>query len=71
MFIVFLKADYGRLEIPARSFDFGRLIEAQAIGDSQALIKRRLPTLLVAIDGDPAAGLESFKRLIAQVLKKV
>ncbi|MCP4685854.1 MAG: glucose-6-phosphate isomerase [bacterium] len=69
MFVVFVKASYGRLPIPGRIFDFGQLIAAQAIGDSQALMKRKLPTLVIAIDGNPADGLEVFARAVKAALK--
>ena len=60
MFVVFVRARYGQLPIPGRTYDFGKLIAAQATGDSQALIKRKLPTLVIAIDGNPADGLDKF-----------
>jgi transaldolase/glucose-6-phosphate isomerase len=69
MFVVFVKASYGRLAIPGQVYDFGQLIAAQAIGDSQALIQRKLPTLVIAVDGNPAEGLEVFASAINRVLK--
>lgn len=69
MFVVFVKASYGRLPIPERVFDFGQLIAAQAIGDSRALMDRKLPTLVIAIDSNPAEGLEAFARAVRAALK--
>ncbi len=69
MFIVFVKGNYGRLPIPGQVFDFGQLIAAQAIGDSQALIKRGLPTLVISIDGKAADGLEIFSRAVSRALR--
>jgi len=69
MFVVFVKNSYGRLPIPERIFDFGQLIAAQAIGDSRALMSRKLPTLVIAIDGNPADGLEAFARAVRAALK--
>jgi glucose-6-phosphate isomerase len=69
MFVVFVKDSYGRLPIPGRFFDFGQLIAAQAIGDSRALMERKLPTLVIAIDGNPADGLEAFSRAVRAALK--
>ncbi|MBD3258611.1 hypothetical protein GF377_09285 [candidate division GN15 bacterium] len=69
VFVVFVRAKYGRLEIPGQAYDFGQLISAQAMGDAQALIKRKLPTLVIAIDGKPADGLVAFKRALNSALK--
>ena len=69
MFVVFVRGNYGRLEIPGQTYDFGQLIGAQAMGDAQALIKRKLPTLVIAIDGKPAEGLKAFGRALKSALK--
>jgi transaldolase/glucose-6-phosphate isomerase len=68
-FVVFVRAKYGKLPIPGRPFDFGQLISAQAIGDARALIKRGLPTLVIAIEGSPAEGLHKFYRAINRALR--
>ncbi len=68
-FVVFVRAKYGKLPIPGQSFDFGQLIAAQAIGDAQALIKRGLPTLVIAIDGPPGEALEYFYRVVNRALR--
>lgn len=69
IFVVFVKASYGRLEVPGQVFSFGQLIAAQAIGDVQALVKRRRPILVVAVDGRPAGGLEEFATVLRDALK--
>lgn len=69
LFVVFVRRRYGRMEIPGQPFDFGTLIRAQAIGDAQALISRKLPTLVIACDGKPSDGLEQFARLLATALR--
>ena len=69
-FVVFVRAKYGRLPIPGQRFDFGQLIAAQAIGDAQALIKRNLPTLVIAIDGPTADGLEYFARAVSRAFRR-
>ena len=69
MFVVFVRGNYGRLEIPGQMYDFGQLIGAQAMGDAQALIKRKLPTLVIAVDGNPAEGLKAFGRALKSALK--
>jgi hypothetical protein len=68
MFIIFVKSGYSTVQIPGQVFDFGQLIMAQAIGDSQALTKRKLPTLVLAIDGNPAEGLEYFAKTLRAAL---
>ncbi|MFZ5980738.1 MAG: glucose-6-phosphate isomerase [Candidatus Zixiibacteriota bacterium] len=69
LFVVFTRAHYDKLDIPGRPFDFGKLITAQAIGDVRALIKRKLPALVFTLEGDPAAGLEKFHRILKATLR--
>lgn len=68
MFIIFVKSGYSAAQIPGQTFDFGQLIMAQAIGDSQALTKRNLPTLVISVDGNPAEGLEYFSKTLRAAL---
>lgn len=68
MFIVLTRADYGKVAIPNQPFGFGELITAQAIGDSQALLKRKLPTVVIEVDGSPSVGLEHLYRIIDSIL---
>ncbi|MCM2271126.1 MAG: transaldolase, partial [candidate division Zixibacteria bacterium] len=70
MFLVLTRADHGRLPIPNQPFGFGELITAQAIGDSRALIKRKLPTVVIELDGSPSAGLEQVYRIVDSILSK-
>ncbi len=67
-FIVFVQADYEHLDIPGRFYDFGLLVAAQAIGDVRALVSRKLPTLVFAIDGNPAKGLKEFTDVVHAIL---
>jgi len=69
IFVVFVRSNYPDLPIPVEKFGFSQLISAQAIGDAQALISRRLPTLVIAIDGSVTAGLRSFARTLKTALK--
>ncbi|MDD5427465.1 MAG: hypothetical protein PHN52_13395 [candidate division Zixibacteria bacterium] len=68
-FVVFTRAEYDRLEIPGQPFDFGKLITAQAIGDSRALVRRKLPLLVITLRGNPAGELEKFHALLKKILK--
>jgi hypothetical protein len=68
LFIMFVRSEYKRLPIPGRPFGFGRLIDAQAVGDAQALIRRKRPTLVIAVDGDPADGLRYFAGILRKAL---
>ena len=68
-FIVFVRARYGRLEIPGEVYGFGQLIAAQAIGDAQALMSRSLSTLVIGIEGGAAPGLEQFLTALRRALK--
>jgi len=68
-FVVFVRSRYGKLEIPDQFFDFGQLIKAQASGDARALIERGLPTLVIAVDGDPESALETFARAASRAIK--
>ncbi|MEW6051158.1 MAG: glucose-6-phosphate isomerase [Candidatus Zixiibacteriota bacterium] len=68
LFVVLLREEYSDLVIPGQSFGFGQLIRAQALGDAQALIKRKFPTLVLAIDGEPADGLKSLLGLVRKAL---
>lgn len=68
-FILFVEANRPDIPIPGVPFDFATLIMAQAFGDVQALKKRKLPTLVVLIDGPVGAGLQSFARSLGSALK--
>jgi glucose-6-phosphate isomerase len=64
MFIVLVRNQYATLPIPGQPFDFGQLITAQAIGDTQALVKRKLPVLLIGVDGLPGRALRELQTII-------
>jgi len=66
-FIVFLRADYDRLEIPGRFYDFGQLITAQAIGDVRALASRDLPVLVFAVKGNVTTAVKEFADVLHAV----
>lgn len=68
LFVVFVKKQRAALPISGQSFGFGELIAAQGLGDAQALLKRRRPTILVAIDGQPASGIKQFCGLVRGAL---
>ena len=69
MFIFLVRGAYPALGVPGEKYHFGHLIEAQAIGDAQALIKRKLPTLVIAIEGSPARGIQALERAVSRALK--
>ncbi|MEW5794767.1 MAG: hypothetical protein AB1772_00270 [Candidatus Zixiibacteriota bacterium] len=69
MFVIFVRDNYAHLAIPGQPFSFDQLIAAQAIGDAQALIARRLPTLVISIDGSAAAGLEYFAKALGRAFR--
>ena len=68
-FIVFVRGNYGKLRIPGQPFDFGQLICAQALGDTQALAKRKLPALMISINGPVTAGLKAFRDMVTSLLQ--
>lgn len=63
-FIVVVRATYRSMPIPDSPYDLGTLISAQALGDVQALQKRKLPVLVLAVDGNVAEGLDELARSI-------
>jgi glucose-6-phosphate isomerase len=58
-------ADVG---IPGAGYTFGTLIDAQALGDFQALESHELPSLRVHLSEDPDAGLAALMEALAAVL---
>ncbi len=52
------------LEVPGTDYSFGELIEAQAVGDYQALRSRDRRVLRVQLGGDVAAGLASVEEVV-------
>jgi glucose-6-phosphate isomerase len=56
------------LPVPGAGHSFGTLIDAQAIGDFQALEAHDLPVLRVDCSGDPATGLAALRAALEQAL---
>jgi transaldolase/glucose-6-phosphate isomerase len=57
--------------IPGWPYTFGQLIDAQALGDFQAIASHDLPILRVHLGPDPDAGLETLQRGLAAALGQV
>ena len=55
-------------EIPGKSYTFGNLIDAQAIGDALTLGQHDLPVLRVCLGKDPDAGLAALQKALATAL---
>ncbi len=56
--------------IPGWPYTFGHLIDAQALGDFQALESHELPILRVHLGPDPDSGLAAFAQLLAEALQE-
>jgi glucose-6-phosphate isomerase len=56
------------VEIPGRPFSFGQLVDAQALGDFEALEAHDLPVLRVHLGGDVDAGLAALERALSEAL---
>ncbi|MBI5267990.1 MAG: hypothetical protein HY851_12235 [candidate division Zixibacteria bacterium] len=69
-FIVLVREQYDTLAIPGRYFEFNDLIRAQAIGDTQALVSRKLPVLVLGVAGQPALGLRQLEQALKKALSK-
>jgi hypothetical protein len=54
--------------IPGRKESFGTLIDAQALGDFNALEAHELPVMRVHLSDDPDAGLAALQAALAQEL---
>ena len=52
------------VEIPGRPFSFGQLVDAQAVGDFEALESHALPVLRVHLGADVDGGLASLERAL-------
>jgi hypothetical protein len=57
-------------EIPGKTYTFGQLIDAQAIGDADTLFEHQLPILRINLGQDPDAGLAALERALAAALKE-
>ena len=58
------------LEIPGKSYTFGQLIDAQAIGDARTIGDHKLPIIRFNLGPDPDAGLAALQRVLATALKE-
>ncbi len=56
------------LPIPGKPFTFGQLIDAQALGDFEALEAHDLPVLRVHLGPDVDAGIQVFERMLGAAL---
>jgi transaldolase/glucose-6-phosphate isomerase len=56
------------LPVPGAGYSFGTLIDAQAIGDFQALEAHELPVLRVHCTDDPATGLAALRAALERAL---
>jgi transaldolase/glucose-6-phosphate isomerase len=56
------------VDIPGAGHSFGTLIDAQALGDFQALESHELPVLRVHLSSDPDAGLAALTAALGAVL---
>jgi glucose-6-phosphate isomerase len=57
-------------EIPGKTYTFGQLIDAQAIGDARTLEDHKLPVLRINLGQDPDTGLAALERALAAALKE-
>jgi len=70
-FVSILGEDRENVAIPDANYSFGQLKLAQALGDTQALVKRHLPTLTLRISGDYAAGIDFLTETMDRAFKNL
>ena len=70
LFIILVREKYENLPIPGQYFSFGDLISAQAIGDTQALVSRKLPVLVLAVSGNPASAIAQLEQSLKKAFTK-
>jgi len=56
------------IAVPGHPFTFGQLVDAQAVGDFEALESHGLPVLRVHLGADVDAGLSSLERVLERAL---
>ncbi len=56
--------------IPGKTYTFGQLIDAQAVGDARTLEDHNLPVLRINLGSDPDAGLSALQRALTAALKE-
>ena len=64
VFLQVTAADTDDISIPARSFAFGQLKRAQAIGDFESLAAHGRPVVRVHLQRDVPGGLEALRRAV-------
>ncbi len=70
IFIVLVHEQYEQLSVPNQYFAFGDLIRAQAIGDTQALVSRKLPVLVLGVTGNAAIAIAQLEQSLKKALLK-
>ena len=68
VFIQITCRDANDLEIPGRSYSFGVVKAAQALGDQSVLVERGRRTLRVHLAGDVTSGLETLAKHLEKAL---
>ena len=68
VFIQITSDDTEDTEIPGRPYSFGRLKEAQSLGDFESLSKRNLRVIRIHLDADVKAGLGRLLKLVRTAL---
>jgi transaldolase/glucose-6-phosphate isomerase len=71
VFIQLTAPDKVDLEVPAASYTFGILKQAQALGDFQSLLAHGRRAIQVDLGGDPVAGLARLYELLKDVLRGI
>ena len=56
------------IEIPGRPFSFGQLVDAQALGDFEALEAHHLPVVRVHLGADVDTGLAALEGALREAL---
>ncbi len=68
-FIVLTHSEQERIEIPGAAYSFNQLIAAQSIGDTESLVKRNLPTLMINSATDPVSDIQTLASQIDKCFK--
>ncbi|MCH7878735.1 MAG: hypothetical protein IH914_05430 [candidate division Zixibacteria bacterium] len=70
-FIVLTHSDQEQIKIPEAKYSFNQLIAAQSIGDTESLVKRNLPTLMINCATDPASDISTLASQIDKCFKNL
>jgi glucose-6-phosphate isomerase len=68
VFLQFVARDQAQVRIPGASYDFGTFLEAQALGDEEALTGRKRRFLRAAARGPSRTGLQALAVLVEECL---